>query len=149
MKIINVTWEDVSARINYIKKKHKITSKTKVFGVPKNGMILAGFLGAINLPSPDDADIIIDDIIDSGATKKKFKKMFPKKKFITLFEKDKKIDWVNFPFEKNTDADHQDFVMKYCFICLILLYDLLGMHNSTLVGVMPICFISSLWISIN
>ena len=63
MKIINVTWEEVFARINYIKKKHKITSKTKVFGVPKNGMILAGFLGAINLSSPDDADIIVDDII--------------------------------------------------------------------------------------
>ena len=63
-------------------------------------MILAGFLGAVNVPNPEEADIIIDDILDSGSTKKKFKKMFPKKKFITLFEKDKKIDWVNFPFEK-------------------------------------------------
>ena len=53
-------------------------------------MILAGFLGAVNVPNPEEADIIIDDILDSGSTKKKFKKMFPKKKFITLFEKDKK-----------------------------------------------------------
>ena len=112
MKNINLTWEDIFARINYIKKKHKITPKTKVFGVPKNGMILAGFLGAVNVPNPEEADIIIDDILDSGSTKKKFKKMFPKKKFITLFEKDKKIDWVNFPFEKNTEADHQDLIIR-------------------------------------
>ena len=112
MKNINLTWEDIFARINYIKKKHKITPKTKVFGVPKNGMILAGFLGAVNVPNPEEADIIIDDILDSGSTKKKFKKMFPKKKFITLFEKDKKIDWVNFPFEKNTEADHQDLIFR-------------------------------------
>ena len=51
MKNINLTWEDIFARINYIKKKHKITPKTKVFGVPKNGMILAGFLGAVNAVS--------------------------------------------------------------------------------------------------
>tara|TARA_B000000565_G_C23577726_1_gene297978 strand:+ start:74 stop:250 length:177 start_codon:yes stop_codon:yes gene_type:complete len=44
MKIIELTWEDVIARIEYVKKKNKIKSNTKIYGVPKNGMIIASFL---------------------------------------------------------------------------------------------------------
>ena len=112
MKTIELTWEDIISRIEYIKKKNKITSKTKIFGVPKNGMIVASFFGCKNVYNPEDADIIVDDIIDSGKTKKKYRKMFPKKKFIVLFEKDKKGTWINFPYEKNTESDYQDLVVR-------------------------------------
>ena len=112
MKTIELTWEDIISRIEYIKKKNKITSKTKIFGVPKNGMIVASFFGCTNVYNPEDADIIVDDIIDSGKTKKKYRKMFPKKKFIVLFEKDKKGTWINFPYEKNTESDYQDLVVR-------------------------------------
>ena len=111
-KNVFLTWEDIFSRIEYIKKKYKIDKKTKIYGVPKNGMILAGFFNAVNVPAPEDADFILDDIIDSGTTKKKFKKLFPKKKFITLFEKDAKVDWVNFPFEKQIDEDQNDTVIR-------------------------------------
>mgnify|MGYP001341739831 FL=1 len=37
---VNLSWEDIFSRIEYIKKKNKITPKTKIFGVPKNGMII-------------------------------------------------------------------------------------------------------------
>jgi len=112
MKTIELTWEDIISRIEYIKKKNKITPKTKIFGVPKNGMIVASFFGCKNVYNPEDADIIVDDIIDSGKTKKKYRKMFPKKKFIVLFEKDKKGTWINFPYEKNTESDYQDLVVR-------------------------------------
>ena len=112
MKTIELTWEDIISRIEYIKKKNKITSKTKIFGVPKNGMIVASFFGCKNVYNPKDADIIVDDIIDSGKTKKKYRKMFPKKKFIVLFEKDKKGTWINFPYEKNSESDYQDLVVR-------------------------------------
>jgi len=111
-KNIFLNWEDIFSRIDYIKKKYKIDKKTKIFGVPKNGMILAGFFNAVNVSSPEDADFILDDIIDSGLTKKKYKKLFPKKKFIALFEKDPKVAWVNFPFEKNIDEDQSDTVVR-------------------------------------
>ena len=71
-KNVFLTWEDIFSRIEYIKKKYKIDKKTKIYGVPKNGMILAGFFNAVNVPAPGDADFILDDIIDSGTTKKKF-----------------------------------------------------------------------------
>jgi len=111
-KNIFLTWDDVFSRIEYIKKKYKIDKKTKIYGVPKNGMILSGFFNAINVANPEEADLILDDIIDSGSTKKKFKKLFPKKKFVALFEKDSNVDWVNFPFEKNLDEDQNDTVIR-------------------------------------
>ena len=112
MKIIELTWEDVIARIEYVKKKNKIKSNTKIYGVPKNGMIIASFFGCINVYEPEKADFIVDDIVDSGKTKRKYKKLYPKKKFIVLFEKDKKNTWINFPYEKNTKEDHQDLVVR-------------------------------------
>jgi GTP cyclohydrolase I len=111
-KNVLLTWEDVFSRIEYIKKKYKIDRKTKIYGVPKNGMILAGFFNANNVSAPEDADFILDDILDSGTTKRRFKKMFPKKKFITLLEKDSKVDWVNFPFEKQINEDQNDTVIR-------------------------------------
>ena len=111
-KNIFLTWDDVFSRIEYIKKKYKIDKKTKIYGVPKNGMILSGFFNSINVVNPEEADLILDDIIDSGSTKKKFKKLFPKKKFVALFEKDSNVDWVNFPFEKKLDEDQNDTVIR-------------------------------------
>ena len=61
-KNVFLTWEDIFSRIEYIKKKYKIDKKTKIYGVPKNGMILAGFFNAVNVPAPEDADFILDDI---------------------------------------------------------------------------------------
>ena len=52
----------------------------------------SSFFGCKIVHNPEEADFIVDDIIDSGKTKKRFKKLFPKKKFIPLFEKDKKIN---------------------------------------------------------
>jgi GTP cyclohydrolase IA len=111
-KNIFLTWDDIFSRIEYIKKKYKIDKKTKIYGVPKNGMILSGFFNAINVVNPEEADLILDDIIDSGSTKKKFKKLFPKKKFVALFEKDSNVDWVSFPFEKKLDEDQNDTVIR-------------------------------------
>ena len=48
----------------------------------------------------------------SSMNQKKYKKLFPKKKFIALFEKDSKVDWVNFPFEKNIEDDQSDTVVR-------------------------------------
>ena len=112
-KIVELTWEDVLSRIDLLKKKYRIDSKTKVYGVPRNGMILAGFFGCKNVTVPEDADIILDDIIDSGQTRKRYKKLYPRKKFITLFEKDKDTKWVHFPFEQHIDEDHEDTVVRF------------------------------------
>lgn len=73
-----------------------------VYGVPKGGMIAAGFLtNAKRTWNPQEATIIIDDLVDSGATRKKYRSLFPNTPFVSLFSKESK-DWIVFPWE----ADH-------------------------------------------
>ena len=111
-KAVELTWDDILSQIAKIKKKNKINSKTKIYGVPKNGMILAGFFGCKNVYNPKEADFILDDIVDSGRTKKKYKKLYPKIKFLTLYTKKKNSPWVNFPFEKQVDEDQEDTIVR-------------------------------------
>ena len=56
MNIIELTWEDIMARIEYVKKKNKIKPNTKIYGVPKNGMIIASFFGCISVYDPKKAE---------------------------------------------------------------------------------------------
>jgi GTP cyclohydrolase I len=73
-----------------------------VYGVPKGGMIAAGFLkNAKKTWRPEEANIILDDIVDSGATRQKYAQKYPDAQFIALVEKTDR-EWLVFPWE----ADH-------------------------------------------
>jgi len=55
--------------------------------------------------SPEEAQLFIDDIIDSGATRKKFRELYPEKPFYALVDKthlDSNLgqEWVQFPWER-------------------------------------------------
>ena len=77
----------------------------KVYGVPRGGVpiayMLAGFLPvAYVVNTPEEADIIVDDLIDSRATFQRYEKYG--KPFYTLIDKsrDKEYqDWIVFPYE--------------------------------------------------
>lgn len=95
-----ITWPMVFNRLEMIDRPGEV-----VYGIPKGGMIAAGFLTeAINTTKPELATIILDDILDSGHTMQKYMKEFPKKKFHVLYNK--KLDpalkdkWVVFPWEE-------------------------------------------------
>tara|TARA_B100001029_G_C14798365_1_gene305708 strand:+ start:268 stop:594 length:327 start_codon:yes stop_codon:yes gene_type:complete len=91
MNIIELTWEDIMARIEYVKRKNKIKSNTKIYGVPKNGMIITSFFGCVSVYDPEKADFIIDDIIDSGKTKKNIKNYIQKRNLLLYLRKTKRI----------------------------------------------------------
>ena len=76
-----------------------------IYGVPKGGMIATGFLmEADTTVYPGRATIILDDLVDSGATRGHFVKEFPHIPFHALIDKQKEgtKDWIVFPWE----ADH-------------------------------------------
>ena len=96
-----ISWEELITKIQQL----QITKDRRVYGVPKGGMIAAGFLeNGRSVPHPEQADIILDDLIDSGATRDKFQQEFPDKPFVALFDKQKMgtTDWLVMPWE----ADH-------------------------------------------
>lgn len=81
----------------------------KIYGVPRGGISVAyglhEFWEAGDLTVVDDleeANFIIDDLIDSGKTKDRYEDLYPDKPFYALFEKGVNCDkdeWLIFPWE--------------------------------------------------
>lgn len=96
--------DDVLQRLNGL----KIDKPTyRVYGVPRGGMCAATYLTRARLVhNPREATIILDDIIDSGATAEQFVEFGVP--FMALIDKqtnpeDKKLPWVVFPWELQAD----------------------------------------------
>lgn len=99
MSKVKITWEQVLERLAPYDDSDRI-----IYGVPKGGMIATGFLRkAITTYDPKEADIILDDLIDSGATQRLYNQMYPNTPFVGLFDKQKEniTDWLIFPWESD------------------------------------------------
>jgi GTP cyclohydrolase I len=86
-------------------------------GVPA-GFALARYLtGLVFVQTPDAAQIIIDDIIDSGSTRDRF----DCKPFYALIDKQKDEDfqgkWVVFPWEKTEEKSIEDNIQRLLQFC--------------------------------
>ena len=53
--IKEISWDDILSRLQEIQTTYNITKDTMVYGVPKNGMILAGFLNCHQVIYPSHA----------------------------------------------------------------------------------------------
>lgn len=92
----------------------------KLFGIPRGGITAAFAIAANNGPEfcnmtviddPDEADVIIDDLVDSGATKEKYKNKYPNIPFYTLFGKP--TEWISLPWERgDIDTSADDIVLR-------------------------------------
>ena len=102
-----ITWSEVFERIlqSGIDEKGKV-----VYGVPKGGMIVTAFLKwATATATPELADVILDDIYDSGKTARKYMSKYPDKEFHALFDKRTEVidNWLVFPWEKDHPAGEE------------------------------------------
>lgn len=85
----------------------------KIYGVPRGGVPVSYLLAgkcqyASFVGEPHLASIIVDDIVDSGATKLKYAKNFPGVPFHALCDymgPDNKDKWVVFPWEQTDDIE--------------------------------------------
>lgn len=107
-----IKWEEVYFRLKKIIK--DFGKDTKYYGVPRGGQIVAGLTGnAVN--NIEDADVVIDDLIDSGSTMKQYIKY--KKPFISLIDKRIELqkEWIVFPWEiksKDNEETVEDNVTR-------------------------------------
>ncbi len=101
-----ITWQEIYDRV-------KKLPKGKYYGVPRGGQIVAGLTGNA-VDKPEDADFIIDDLIDSGRTALKWKDKYPEIPFIGLWNKieEKGLGWLEFPWEESGDRDAEDSVAR-------------------------------------
>jgi len=59
---------------------------------------------------PENATAFVDDIVDSGATRARWKERFPTTPFFSLYERGD--SWLVFPWEQEYDADAHDVVRR-------------------------------------
>jgi len=105
-----ISWEEVFERSSVYDKKG-----VNIYGIPKGGMIIAGFLKyAEKTYNPTKADLFLDDLIDSGATRNKYRDMYPNIPFVALFDKQMEniTDWLVFPWESDHPAIKEDTVQQ-------------------------------------
>lgn len=102
--IQKITWNDIRSNLK------KFDPEKKYYGVPRGGAYMAAMLNPVD--TPEEADIIIDDIIDSGATKKRYEEQYPNKPFKAVFHADGK--WLQFPWEeKDGTAEIEDNIARF------------------------------------
>ncbi len=113
-----LTHREVSDRAiaiaNLIKQNHG-QSIVKVYPVPRGGIpvvyLLQQYHEGIQIAScPEEADCIVDDLIDSGATMSKF----PNKGFYALYDKriEKNLGWLVFPWEGSSAGSITDNITR-------------------------------------
>jgi len=117
--VTNLTWPACRVLTKELHGKHK--HACWVYGVPRGGTHVALLLTALNdgyqvVEKPDVANLIVDDIVDSGRTRAKYKKLFPDKPFFSLIDKtDKKNQlkgWIHFPWEESVERDGEDVIVR-------------------------------------
>lgn len=110
----NLTWADVHHRANKIVDillSGNGYEPLKMYGIPRGGIYAASILAHMAslrdlylemVETPEEADIFVDDIIDSGRTKALFKKKYPDIPFFALVSKieEPNLGWVSFPWER-------------------------------------------------
>jgi len=104
----NITWEQIYYRLKECTK--HLPKETKYYGVPRGGQIVAGMTGNA-VDTLEEADIVIDDLIDSGATLERYKESG--KPFVALIDKRIELqgEWLVFPWE-NEEGNIEDNVRR-------------------------------------
>jgi len=102
----HITWGEVYRRLYSILE--QLPHDTKFYGVPRGGQVVAGMTGKA-VDNIEEADVIIDDLIDSGATLERYKQY--NKKFFALIDKrvEYQNEWLVFPWETK-DGDTEETV---------------------------------------
>jgi|LGVE01.1.fsa_nt_gb GTP cyclohydrolase I len=117
MKIRKISNDEVTIRCAEIA--NSLPKHQLFYGVPRGGIAPAYSIAAMSeggvVDSPNLADYIVDDLIDSGATRSEYISRYPHKKFIALFEKEDNTEWFVFPWEvtkDNKDESGEDIFLR-------------------------------------
>jgi GTP cyclohydrolase I len=102
-----ISWNEIKSRIEDLKK--EIGNK-KTWGIPRGGQYVSAMLNPVD--KVEDCDIIVDDLIDSGDTIRRFKEFYPDKEFRVLFDKQKESElknkWIVLPWEIGKEEPVED-----------------------------------------
>jgi GTP cyclohydrolase I len=109
---VYLSWDYVFERLETID-----LDGQRVYGVPMGGLAAAAFLRKAHVVHDAiAADIILDDIVDSGRTREKYAASYPSIPFSHIYQKpDGDLRWGVFPWEEqhpNKTDDGRDIVLR-------------------------------------
>lgn len=105
-------------RVDWYPKSHR---RPVLYGVPRGGIpaafIVAKYAEGVVTFDVNEADYIIDDLVDSGSTRDRYSNNYPATPFYALFDKQKdpSLGWLVFPWEvndKGEDTSAEDIVTR-------------------------------------
>lgn len=135
MRIRPITHEEVQAaarRLVAALPRNRWNAPPRIYGVPRGGIcaayVVAGLVGGEVTDSLVDADLVVDDLIDTGRTLSQLHRAFPEKQYGVLFQKRPALvdfsyyfgarmeegEWLTFPWEQTMkgDASREDTVIR-------------------------------------
>lgn len=88
----------------------------RLFPVPRGGVPVAyavrSYLPYIEVvDSPDEADAIIDDLVDSGKTRARYKEEYPDLPMFVLLTK-RNVEWIQFPWDESDGTAGADDIPR-------------------------------------
>ena len=83
MEIENITWTEIGLKIDTLKNSLNLQTD-KVSGISKGGKILSELSG-FGVNDPQEANIFLDDLYNTGKNYNKWKEDFPDKEYCFLF----------------------------------------------------------------
>jgi len=124
-------WSEVKERLQFIDDEKEV-----IYGIPRGGMCMVAALEKARVTiDPNEATIIVDDIITSGQTRDKWLQKYPHAKFWaminqkpcekhpkTIYNKihndDDQLPWVVFPFELDKDETIEEHLTRIHELCV-------------------------------
>jgi GTP cyclohydrolase I len=98
-----ISWKEIIERVS------KFDKSLKYYGVPRGGQYISAMLNPVD--TIEEADVIIDDLIDSGRTMDRY--FHYNKPFVALFDKrtepELKDKWLVFPWELKEEPAEDNF----------------------------------------
>jgi GTP cyclohydrolase I len=93
--------------------RNKLTKLDRIYGVPRGGIpvayAVAGGCGGSVVDTANDATIIVDDLVDSGATRARYEG----KRFDSLIVKNADSPWYVFPWEATQEQSAEDIPLRF------------------------------------
>lgn len=115
---IYLDWEWVKVLTEQLKAEAETRlgrSDLKYYGVPRGGCYISAMLNPVN--TPEEADVIVDDIIDSGTTALRYTKEYGKPFLAIVNPTNRREDWgwIVFPWEVKDEPVEDNFkrILQY------------------------------------
>ncbi len=109
IKKIKIKWGEIYSRLNKILNKYP--KDTRYYGIPRGGQVIAGLTRNAEIDIKN-ADVIIDDVYDSGDTARKYEKYNLPMEFLFDKREEPNLPWIIFPWEQQFDRGFESDIVR-------------------------------------